>query len=409
MDELIVSRYTLFGYALPPSVEYVIDKLEDAGYPSYLVGGCVRDALLGMPPHDYDVATAATPQEIGALFSDCKLVTAGIKHGTVAVIYKGLQVEATAFRRDGCYADHRHPFDVQFTRDPEEDAARRDFTANALFYSPHRGLFDPFDGLADIKSRTLRAVGAPFLRFEEDALRILRALRFSATLGFAIEPRTEAAMYEKASLIGTLASERVLSEFKIMFRGENIDAVTAKHIDIIKFALGGDGLRTDVEAYPPENRLAVFTAHYGGDLDGAARCIARLKADKKTKVMVHAAATAMYGDFFADRAELARAARSYGTENARLMCAVFKKNGKCGGDLFEYIDALENGTAPLEIRDLKICGNDLAACGVPVGVEMGLMTEKLYDYVHNGGKNEKDTLMNMAKLYSDELKKGKNT
>ena len=199
---------------IPNSVLELINKLEEAGFETWVVGGCVRDHLMGNVPHDYDCCTAAEPEQMQALFADRQLVLAGLKHGTVGVVTEAGVVEITTFRTEGGYLDSRHPDWVKFVRDVKEDLARRDFTVNAMAYSPRRGLCDPFGGQADLKNGLLRAVGDPVLRFREDALRILRGLRFAARFGFQIEEATRTAMHTEIAGLDTLARERVLTELE---------------------------------------------------------------------------------------------------------------------------------------------------------------------------------------------------
>ena len=197
---------------IPNAVLELMNRLEEAGYECCCVGGCVRDWLMGTQPHDYDCCTAATPEEMQAIFAGRQLVLAGLKHGTVAVVTEGGPVEITTFRTEGGYTDARHPDWVKFVRSLREDLARRDFTVNAMAYSPRRGLCDPFGGQADLKKGILRAVGKPNLRFREDALRILRGLRFAARFGFQIEENTRRAMQEEIAGLDALARERVMTE-----------------------------------------------------------------------------------------------------------------------------------------------------------------------------------------------------
>ena len=199
---------------IPTSVLELMDRLEEAGFECHCVGGCVRDHLMGIAPHDYDCCTAATPEEMQEIFRDYPLVLAGVKHGTVGVVTADGVVEITTFRTEGGYADSRHPDWVHFVRNLREDLARRDFTVNAMAYSPRRGLSDPFGGQEDLKKGLLRAVGEPELRFREDALRILRGLRFAARFGFEIEEATRTAMHTEIAGLDTLARERVLTELE---------------------------------------------------------------------------------------------------------------------------------------------------------------------------------------------------
>ena len=199
---------------IPNSVLELMNRLEDAGYETWVVGGCVRDHLMGNTPHDYDCCTVATPEQMQELFAHRQLVLAGLKHGTVGVVTEDGVVEITTFRTEGGYLDSRHPDWVKFVRDVKEDLARRDFTVNAMAYSPRRGLCDPFGGQDDLKNGLLRAVGDPNQRFREDALRILRGLRFAARFGFAIEENTRTAMHTQIAGLDSLARERVMTELE---------------------------------------------------------------------------------------------------------------------------------------------------------------------------------------------------
>ena len=197
---------------LPDSILECLNALENAGFAAYAVGGCVRDACLGLTPHDYDLCTSALPEQTEAVFAHKRLVLAGKKHGTVGVVTDFGVVEITTFRREGAYRDNRHPDWVEFVPNVEEDLARRDFTVNAMAYSPKRGFADPFGGREDLKNRVLRAVGDPVKRFQEDSLRILRGVRFAVRYGLTVEAETENAMGSQAHLMDNLARERVFDE-----------------------------------------------------------------------------------------------------------------------------------------------------------------------------------------------------
>ena len=197
---------------IPAYVGGCMEALEQAGFAAYAVGGCVRDALLGRTPHDFDLCTDARPEQTRAVFSGRPLVLAGEKHGTVGVVTPEGVVEITTFRQEGGYGDNRRPDWVDFITDLREDLARRDFTVNAMAYSPARGLADPFGGRQDLEKKILRAVGDPDTRFREDSLRILRGVRFCAAYGLTPDAETEAAMLRQAHLMEHLARERVFEE-----------------------------------------------------------------------------------------------------------------------------------------------------------------------------------------------------
>ena len=197
---------------IPPYVQQCLDALEKAGFAAYIVGGCVRDSLLGLTPNDFDMCTSALPEETEAIFAGHQLVLNGKKHGTVGVVTEGGVVEITTFRTEGDYADNRHPQWVRFVPNIEEDLARRDFTVNAMAYSPIHGLADPFGGREDLKQGILRAVGDPATRFREDSLRILRGVRFAVKYRLTPDPATLQAMEDLRHLMDNLARERVFSE-----------------------------------------------------------------------------------------------------------------------------------------------------------------------------------------------------
>ena len=214
---------------LPEYIQNCIDLLENAGFAAYAVGGCVRDACLGLQPHDYDLCTSALPSQTEEVFKDYRLVLAGEKHGTVTVLTKGGPVEITTFRTEGGYRDNRHPDWVKFVPDIQGDLARRDFTINAMAYSPRRGFADPFGGREDLNNHILRAVGDPEARFAEDSLRILRGVRFAARFGLIPEEKTMDAMLAQAGLMENLARERVFEELCKLL-------LAVKWSDITRFA-----------------------------------------------------------------------------------------------------------------------------------------------------------------------------
>lgn len=209
---------------IPQKTDFVIGQLEKNGFEAYIVGGCVRDMLLGIEPFDFDVTTSAKPEEIMGIFE--KTVPTGIKHGTVTVIIDKEPIEVTTFRTESGYSDNRHPENVTFVTSLAEDLSRRDFTVNAIAYNNRSGIIDCFGSMRDLESRTLRAVGAPSKRFSEDALRILRLFRFAATLNFSIDERTlDAALNQKEGL-ENISRERISIELKKAVLGQNIKAVS---------------------------------------------------------------------------------------------------------------------------------------------------------------------------------------
>ena len=211
-------------FKIPQNAEYVIDRLTQNGYKAYIVGGCVRDILLGKTPNDFDVTTSAKPQEIIDLFE--KTIPTGIKHGTVTVIADNEPIEVTTFRTEGSYTDNRRPDSVEFVDNLKGDLARRDFTVNAMAYNHKEGIVDYFGGKQDLENKVLRAVGNPEKRFKEDTLRILRLFRFASTLEFQIEKETFRAAISLSHLLKNVSRERIFGEIKKAILGENFKIFT---------------------------------------------------------------------------------------------------------------------------------------------------------------------------------------
>lgn len=215
----------------------VFEHLESSGFECYLVGGCVRDMLMGKTPHDIDITTNATPYETKEVFRNFHTLDIGIKHGTVTVMIEGEPIEITTYRKESAYTDGRHPDSVSFTRNIKDDLSRRDFTVNAIAYNPKSGIVDPFGGRADIKSKTLRCVGTPTERFTEDSLRILRGLRFASVLGFTIDKATKDAMYSCKDLINIVSPERIYTEITKLLCGKSAGEIISNYSEILAVAL----------------------------------------------------------------------------------------------------------------------------------------------------------------------------
>ena len=220
---------------LPRHIQSIIHRFDNAGYEVYCVGGCVRDLLRGVVPHDWDMCTSARPEEVLALFPDIPCKETGIRFGTVTVLWDHNPVEITTYRQDVAYDDHRRPRTVSFSATLLDDCRRRDFTVNAIAYHPDRGIVDYFDGMGDLQSKTLRCVGDPNQRFSEDALRILRALRFSSTLGFTVEEKTACALRDCAPQLSYVSRERILTEFQKLLCGQNAAEILSSFFEVIPF------------------------------------------------------------------------------------------------------------------------------------------------------------------------------
>ena len=224
-------------FDIPAYAEKALKMLSDSGYDSFIVGGAVRDMVMGLKPSDYDIATSALPSDIKNVFNGMRIIETGIKHGTVTVISDDIPLEITTFRIEGNYSDKRRPDKVTFTGKIKDDLSRRDFTCNALAYNHETGLLDYFNGLKDIENKVIRCVGDPGKRFSEDALRIMRALRLSSVLGFEIEDNTSAFIHSCKEYLGYVAKERIISEFALLLCGKDTGRVLRDFSDILFFIM----------------------------------------------------------------------------------------------------------------------------------------------------------------------------
>ena len=218
---------------IPDYVKKVLDVLYKNGFEAYIVGGCVRDSLLGKTPQDYDICTNCLPDEMLKIFHDFKVIETGLKHGTVTVLSDAQPLEITTYRSDGEYIGHRKPMQVKFERELSEDLKRRDFTINALCYSEKTGIIDLFGGIADLNDKIIKCVGEPSKRFDEDALRIMRGIRFASTLGFEIEENTSKAIHNQKKLLNHISAERISCELGKLLCGENAEKILLDYRDII--------------------------------------------------------------------------------------------------------------------------------------------------------------------------------
>ncbi len=220
-------------YPLPSPVKTALSRLNAAGFEAYIVGGCVRDFLLGKQPQDFDLTTSALPEETARLFSDFRVIETGLRHGTVTVLIDKMPLEITTFRTEGGYSDHRRPDAVRFVSNLREDLSRRDFTVNAMAYNPRTGLVDLFGGRADLAAGLIRCVGDPARRFQEDALRIMRAVRFASQLGFTVEAETKAAAFSAAPLLRCISAERLCAELLKLLCGSHVRPVLLEYVEIL--------------------------------------------------------------------------------------------------------------------------------------------------------------------------------
>ncbi len=371
---------------IPSSVSALLERLELAGYEAYLVGGCVRDAYMGIAPQDYDITTSALPAQTKDVFRDARVIETGLAHGTLTVLTGCGPVEITTYRQDGDYSDHRHPDAVYFTRSLEEDLARRDFTINAMAMDRRQNLVDLFGGRADIDAKIIRCVGEAERRLEEDALRILRALRFAARFGFSLEAQTQAAMGRKKELLKTVAAERIFAELCGLLKGDYAAETLAKHRETAEVILPELREIHHLKKLPPDPamRLAALL-----EKETAAAALARLKAPnalKKTVLMLQENEEILQPE---NERELHRLAIALGAENLQTLY-IWR-----GWNRAPLLDFLKKSPC-LFIRELAVDGKDLMALGLQ-GSAIGDAQKYLLEQVAEGLPNEKEILINAIK------------
>ena len=386
-----------FDKFIPTHIIGVLERFKNADEESYVVGGCVRDILLGRPLNDFDITAAALPERTAELFSDCRIIETGIKHGTLTVIVEGEPLEITTFRIDGDYKDSRHPEQVIFTHRIEDDLARRDFTVNAMAYNPWQGLVDPFGGRDDLASRIIRAVGEPQKRFTEDALRIMRAFRFSATLGFEIEKNTLSAAQSCKKGLANIARERIGVEFAKLLLAPDPGPALEKMRDggILEYVTGGycpDSLVLSLLAKMPADegaRLGLFLSEADGE--SAKEIISGLK---RSGIITKSALATIRG---------CKKSIENDVEARRLiaLCGVYARNASVasvllGNSPHEAIRRVAENTAPCTLRELAITGKDLMAAGLEGRAVGRALDAALAAVINDPSLNEKERLIELC-------------
>lgn len=435
---------------IPDYVNLCMQRLESNGFVAYAVGGCVRDCLLGLLPQDYDLCTNATPEQIQQIFSDYRLVLAGEKHGTVTVISHGNPIEITTFRTEGGYRDHRHPDWVRYETNIEADLSRRDFTVNAMAYSPTRGLVDPFGGQADLKQNILRAVGNPQRRFSEDALRILRGVRFAVRFSLIPEPCTLQAMIDLAPLMDNLARERVFSELNKLLLQINAEQLR-QYIPILTQVIPELEPMVDFDQCSPHHAYDVFThtayvventppdltLRWAALLHDTGKCqsfykdetgrghfpehakhsaqiadqvLRRLKAPAALREQVVNLVNMHMLPIEPNKRLLRRRLSQLGQAQLQQLLALMEADTKSKGvqenvdlSFSEIRSLLEEITAEdscLSLRDLAVGGHDLMAIGFS-GKQIGICLAHLLQQVLDESlSNEKNALLEAARAYA---------
>ena len=437
---------------IAPYVQTAIEKIEAKGFFAYLVGGSLRDLIRGVPVNDWDIATSATPDQMKEVFAGHQTIETGIQHGTLSVILDQDQVEITTFRRDGEYLDYRRPVHVGFVNSIEEDLARRDFTMNAIAYNPKTGLVDPYGGIGDIDYGIIRSVGDPDNRLNEDALRIMRALRFAATMGFEIENDLSKSLHTNRALLAKIAPERICTELMKMLIGEDILSTLLDYPDVlaavipeIQAAVGFDQKskyhRYDiwehtaraVEAGKPDPtvRLALLfhdlgkpakffiddtgEGHfYGHDILSEELARARLKELRFSNSLIDSVATAIrFHQIRVNPDTTQKWLRRLGEDMLRLVIEVSRGDMAAHADevVSPMLAALQSSEERLDeliakgqcfrISDLAINGNDLKAIGLEEGREIGRVLSYLLDMVIDGDlENTREELLLAAEACS---------
>lgn len=379
---------------IPAFVNSVLQTLENAGYSAYVVGGAVRDHLRGVVPTDWDVATSALPQQIQMAFSVYPTVLTGLAHGTVTVLVQGQSVEVTSFRREGPYTDRRHPDSVSFGCDLTQDLARRDLTVNAMAYSPTRGLADPFGGREDLKEGLLRTVGDPEKRFEEDALRILRTLRFGATLGFAIEESTARAVERGLASLKQVSAQRLQKELLLLLEGAHAPRILQGFGGLLFLLLGlsprQETLSLLSETQDPALRLALLWEER--PVSEAQLAMRELTLSNKHIRAVTQLLT-LGRAFPEDRADRVLLWGRTGKEFLSLCQYHCLRTGQDLGPYQALFERLERERPCASLGDLAVKGNDLVALGLR-GKEVSLALQALLRRVVAGEvPNDKKALL----------------
>lgn len=442
-----------FEIRLPGQVADIIHTLQRAGFEAYAVGGCVRDSILGREPDDWDITTSAKPEQVKALFG--RTVDTGIKHGTVTVLKDRTGYEVTTYRIDGEYEDGRHPKDVVFTASLEEDLKRRDFTINAMAYNEEQGLVDLFDGIGDIERKVLRCVGDPAERFREDALRMMRAVRFSAQLGYEIEERTEEAMAKLAGTLEKISAERIATELVKLLVSDHpeklrtcwetgMTAVFFPEFDRMMetgqnnphhcYSVGEHTIRSLMEVRADRVlRLAMLLHdsgkpvtkttdeagidHFHGHVQESARIakrlLRRLKFDNDTTDRVVRLVSAHDVWILPDAKHMRRAMNRLGEDLFPELFEVKEADMKAQSlyerkekenlllQLRQIYEEVKAAGACVTLKDLAVNGSDLIAAGMRPGKELGVVLKALLEEVlEDPSCNERDRLLKRAKELS---------
>ena len=386
----------------PKYIRQILFGLQARGFAAYLVGGCVRDMIMEITPNDWDICTSALPEDVMDIFPGSR--PTGLKHGTVTVVLGTKTAEVTTFRREGEYRDHRRPDAVSFVSDLITDLSRRDFTMNAIALSADGMVSDPFNGITDIKNHTIRCVGDPLLRFEEDALRMFRALRFSARLGFTIEYETLGAIEQKAQLASELAPERVRDELEKILLTPRPDTLGAAiSFGMLSRYIPGTGWKTpnfaNLAKLPkkPLSRWAAFSIMLQkyGFIPSVHDFLFSLRLDGRTMRCCEGASEILRSPPPEDKLGWKKLLYRYGVDT--VSCAVSAFEALSGQDLEKELRAVLKSGECFSMKHLAVNGDDLLELGLQ-GHALGEMLEFLLEYVMEYPENNRrEILLSLAK------------
>ena len=397
---------------LPKNVENIIERLKEHGFEGFAVGGCVRDSLLKKTPTDWDITTDALPEDMKKIFK--KTFDTGIAHGTVTVLMDGVGYELTTYRIDGNYSDGRHPDSVSFSKNLSEDLCRRDFTVNAMAYSHNKGIVDLFGGRKDLQNGIIRAVGDAKKRFDEDALRMLRAVRFAAQLGFKIDDDTFAAIKEKAKLLSNVSKERIFVELNKSLCGDFAQNIKMVYTSGLYRYIGKEFAKLDESIYdfyprkfPNKKHMywAVFLENIE-NVEAVKKILFELKSDNATRNNTYLLVKELKNPLPSSDEDIRWSLHRIGAD---IFCDYIEilKTDKKNKDILDKIDTIEDRYSQIlkenhayEISMLDITGKDLMDIGISKGPKIGEVLEFLLKKViENPLNNEKSSLLRLAKEF----------
>ena len=397
---------------LPKNVENIIGSLEEHGFEGFAVGGCVRDSLLKKTPKDWDITTDALPVDMKKIFK--KTFDTGIAHGTVTVLMDGVGYELTTYRIDGNYSDGRHPDSVSFSKNLSEDLCRRDFTINAMAYSNKKGIVDLFDGRKDLQNGIIRAVGDAKKRFDEDALRMLRAVRFASQLGFKIDDDTFEAIKEKAKLLSNVSKERIFVELNKSLCGDFAQNIKMVYTSGLYRYIGKEFAKLDKSIYDfyprkfPNKKHMYWAAFLENieNVEAVKKILFELKSDNATRNNTYLLVKELKNPLPSSDEDIRWSLHRIGAD---LFCDYIEilKSDKKNVDILDKIDTIENRYSLIlkenhayEISMLDITGKDLMDIGISKGPKIGEVLEFLLKKViENPLNNEKSSLLRLVKEF----------